>query len=262
MKRRIFLIAGMIFASSLFAQELTGYEIAKRADEVDDGKTSSYTATMTLTNKKGSKRIREIFMRKKDYGDVEKSVIVFTVPKDVTGVAYLSFDYPDKADGSKDESDSWLYMPAMKKVRRISGSGKDDEFMGSDFTYADMGERGLSKDTFTLLGSEDVDGADCWKVEAKAKDKSEKTQRRILWFRKDNYILAKGEFYNRTDKLERELSCSDIKQIDGIWTTGKMFMKNVKSGHSTLLETKDVKYNIELSDSLFTVSVIERGNVR
>jgi len=262
MKKKFLLMMCMIFVSSLFAQELTGYEIARRADEVDDGKTASYTATMTLTNKKGSKRIREIFMRKKDYGDVEKSAIVFTVPKDVAGVAYLSFEYPDKEDGSSKDSDSWLYMPAMKKVRRISSNGKDDEFMGSDFTYADMGERGLLKDTFTLIGSENVDGEDCWTVEAKAKDKNEKTQRRVLWFRKDNYILVKGEFYDRTDKLERELACSDIKQIEGIWTTGKMFMKNVKTGHSTLLEMKDVKYNMDLSDSLFTVSAIERGNIR
>ena len=254
----LLLLAGGI----CMAEELTGYEIARRAEEVDEGKTSSYTASMTLTNKKGSKRLREVFMRKKDYDDVKKSVIVFTVPKDVAGVSYLSFEYTDAADGSKKESDDWLYMPAMKKVRRISGSGKDDDFMGTDFTYADMGERGLTKDTFNLLGSEDVDGIECWKVEALAKDKSEKTQRRILWYRKDNYLVLKGEFYDRQEKLARKLTCSEIRQIDGIWTTGKMFMENVKTGHSTLLEMKDIQYNQSLDDGIFTVSAIERGTVR
>ena len=107
-----------------FAQNLTGYEIAKRGDEVDEGKTCSYTATLTLTSKKGAVRTREIMCRNKDYGDVKKSVVVFVVPKDVEGVAYLSFDYPDKADGTKPDGDSWLFMPAMKKTRRIAGSGK------------------------------------------------------------------------------------------------------------------------------------------
>ena len=258
-----FASALLLAAGSLcIAEELTGYEIARRADSVDEGKTSSYTATMTLTNKKGATRTREIFMRSKDYGNVKKNVIVFTMPKDVSGVAYLSFDYPDGEDGVKPDSDNWLYMPAMKKVRRISGSSKDDDFMGSDFTYSDMGDRGLTKDTFNLLGSESVDGFDCWKVEYVAKDKSEKTQRRILWFRKDNYKTVKGEYYDRQNNLARELTCSGIKQVNGIWTTEKMFMKNVQTGHSTVLELKDIKYNLDIDDNLFTVSTIERGNLR
>lgn len=261
--KTIFGVAALALAAgALFAEELTGYEIAKRGDAVDKGTTSSYTAAMTLTSQKGAVRTREIFMRSKDYGNVEKSVFVFSAPKDVLGVAYLSFDYPDKADGTKPDSDSWLYMPAMKKTRRIAGSGKDDDFMGTDFTYADLGDRGLNKDTFSLLGEETVDGEPCWKVEALSKDKSEKTQRRILWYRKDNYKVCKGEFYDRQNTLARELSCSGIKKIDGIWTTQKMLMKNLKNGHSTLLEMKDVKYNLPLSDNMFTVGAIERGNIK
>ncbi|MCR5218416.1 outer membrane lipoprotein-sorting protein [Treponema sp.] len=260
---RFITCASLILAASVStAEELTGYEIAKRADEVNEGTTSSYTATMTLTNKKGAVRTREITMKAKDYGDVKKAVIVFTMPKDVTGVSYLSFEYPDSEGQEKKDSDSWLYMPAMKKVRRISGSGKDDDFMGTDFTYADMGDRGLTKDTFTLLGEENAEGFDCYKVEAVAKDKSEKTQKRIIWYRKDNYLPVKGEFYDKQNQLAREMTCSDIKQIDGIWTTGKMFMKNIKTGHSTLLEMKNVQYNISLDDKMFTVASIERGNIR
>ncbi len=254
----LFLAAG----SCCVAEELTGYEVARRADAVDKGKTSSYTATMTLTNKKGTVRTREIFMRSKDYGDVKKSVIVFAKPKDVAGVSYLSHDYPDKADGTKQDSDSWLYMPAMKKVRRISGSGKDDDFMGTDFTYADMGDRGLTKDTFTLLGEDTVDGMDCWMVESVAKDKKEKTQRRVIWYCKENYKIVKGEYYDKQNTLSRVLSCSDIRKIDGIWTVGKMFMRNVKTEHSTVLEMRNIRYNMEVDDNMFTVSAIEKGKVK
>ena len=244
------------------AEELTGYEIAWRADAVDKGETSSYTATMTLTNRKGESRVREIFMRSKDYGDVKKSVIVFARPKDVAGVSYLSHDYPDNDDGTKKDSDSWLYMPAMKKVRRISGSGKDDDFMGTDFTYADMGDRGLTKDTFTLLGEDTVDGIACWMVESVAKDKSEKTQRRVIWYGKENYKVVKGEYYDKQNTLTRVLSCSGITKIDGIWTVGKMFMRNVKTDHTTLLELRNVKYNMAVDDNMFTVSAIEKGKVK
>ena len=245
-----------------FAQELTGYDIAKRADEVDKGDTSSYTATMTLTDKKGAKRVREVTMRSKDYGDTTKTVIVFTTPKDVAGVSYLMFEYDDAPDGTSKDSDNWLYMPAMKKTRRISGSSKGDDFMGTDFTYEDMGDRGLSKDTFTLLEEENVAGVECWKVECVAKDKTEKNPRRIVWYRKDSYLVQKAEFYDRQNNLQRVLECSDIKKIDGIWTTGKMYIKNVITNHSTVLEMKDIMYNIPLKDNIFTVAALERGTSR
>lgn len=249
-------------AGSISAQETTGYDIMKKADEVDSGKTSSYTASMTLISKTGSTRIREVICYKKDFGSVNKTVIVFRTPKDVAGVGYITWEYDEKADGTKPDTDSWLYMPAMKKVRRISGSESSGSFMGTDFTYDDMGDRGLSKDTFTLLGGETADGADCWKIECRAKDTAEKNPRRIVWIRKDNYMMQKADFYDRQDSIQRELTASDIKLIDGIWTTGKMKMMNVQTNHSTVIEMKDVHYNQQTDDSLFTVASLERGSIR
>lgn len=245
---------------------MSGYDIMKKADEVESAKTGTYTANMILTNKKGSVREREVVCYMKDYGDTDKTVIVFRTPKDVAGVGYLMFEYDEKADGTTPDSDRWLYMPAMKKVRRISGSGSGDDFMGTDFTYDDMGDRGLSKDTYNLLGEEVVQESDdkvvCWKVECIAKDKTEKNSRRIVWIRKDNYIMQKAEFYDRQNNLQRELLCSDIKKIDGYWNTGKMFMKNVQTDHTTLLVMKDVKYNATVNDSWFTVASLERGTIK
>ena len=261
MKNKILCLA-LMSISFAFADGLTGYDIAKKADEVESPETGSYKAVMTLKSKKGNERVREVLMRSKDYGDTEKTVVVFTTPKDVSGVAYLMFEYDEKEDGTTPDSDNWLYMPAMKKSRRISGSNKQDDFMGSDFTYEDIGERGLSKDTFTLLREETVNDAECYVVEAVAKDKTEKEQRRILWFRKDNFILQKGEFYDRQNMLHRVLECSDIKKVNGYWTTGVMTVKNVQSEHSTVLELKDIQYDIPLDDNMFTVASLERGLIR
>lgn len=263
MKTKLITVAVLLLTGmAAFAQSLTGYDIMKKADEVESGTTGTYTATMTLTNKKGSTRVREVVCYMKDEGDTDKTVIVFRTPKDVAGVGYLMFEYDEAPDGSKPDADRWLYMPAMKKVRRISGSGSGDDFMGTDFTYEDMGDRGLSKDTFNLLGEETVDGVKTWKVECIAKDTTEKNPRRILWIAQDNYMMVKGEFYDKQNTLQRELTCSEIKQIDGIWTTCKMFMKNVQTNHTTLIEMKDVSYNQAINDSYFTVSSLERGTIK
>ena len=262
MKRFIIFVASLSLCSALIAQSLTGYDVMKRADEKPSPKTTSFTATMTLTDRKRQVRIREIIERSKDYGNLSKSVIVFTSPKDVSGVGYLMFDYDEKSDGTKPDSDRWLYMPAMKKTRRISGSDSGGDFMGTDFTYDDLGERGLSKDTYTLLGEENLDGEDCYKVECKSKDSKEKDQRKICWVTKDNYLMLKAEFYDRQDMLHRVLTISDYKKKDGYWVSGKMLMKNVQTAHSTLLEMKNTEYDKPMDDSPFTVASLENGRIR
>ena len=130
----------LIISTMTFAEtELTGYEVMKRAEQVETANSGSYTAMMTLTNKKGSVRERSITCYMKEYDGVNKTVIIFNTPKDVAGVGYLMWEYVENEKGSTPEADRWIYMPAMKKVRRISGSGSGDDFMGTDFTYEDIG---------------------------------------------------------------------------------------------------------------------------
>ncbi len=261
--KRVFLAVMVMMASLLaFAESLTGYDVMKKNSEVEEAATASFIATMTLTDKNGQKRVREVLEKSKDFGEVKKSVIVFTTPKDVSGVGYLMFDYDEAADGSKKDTDSWLYLPAMKKVRRISGSDSSGDFMGTDFTYEDMGERGLSKDTFHLLGEESVDGVLCYKVEARAIDAKDKNPTRVFWIGKENFMLYKGEFFDKQGKLQRTLSCSEIKKIDGFWTTERMLMTNVQKNHSTLIEMKNVSYGVEIDESLLTVAALEKGRIR
>ena len=266
MKKALGIGVAMAFAvTALSAEGLTGYDVAKKADEVPSPKTASSVATLTIHSKKGSDRIREVIMKSKDYGDVTKEVIVFTTPKDVAGVGYLMFDYPEDASGAKKDSDNWLYMPAMKKTRRIAASGSESEgsFMGTDFTYQDMGDRGLEKDTYTLLGEEPVDGVACYKVECVSKAHTEKDPRRIAWISKDDFILRKCEFYDRQDQLHRVLTCSDFTTIKGYTTAQKMKMENVQTGTWSLIETKDIVYDADgIDDSLFTVAALEKGRIR
>ncbi|QTQ16497.1 outer membrane lipoprotein-sorting protein [Treponema parvum] len=235
----------------------TAYDIMKASRDRYEGDTAVYEMQMTLIAKNGTKRLREVSYFSKDYGDYKRTVMFFLTPKDVTGVGYLVWEYDEEG---KDD-DTWLYMPAMKKVRRIAGSGKDDYFMGTDFTYNDMGNRELSKDDFSILSEETVDGFACWKIQCVPHDTTERNSRRVYWIRKDNYIAIKGELYNRQKNLERVLSVKDVEQIDGIWTAKTFSMENLASGHSTLLEIKNITYNKSLDDSIFTVASLEKGRM-
>jgi len=260
MKKTLTLLSTLLLTSALFA-EMTGYDIVKKSDEVPTPKTSSSTATLTIHSKKGNDRIREVIMKSKEYEDVTKEVIVFTTPKDVAGTGYLMFDYEE--DGK--DSDNWLYMPAMKKTRRIASSGSEGEgsFMGTDFTYEDMGDRSINKDEYTLLGEETVNGTACYKVEAVSKEHTEKDPRRIVYIGKEDFLLYKAEFYDRQNTLHRVLECSDFTTIDGFKSAKTMKMENVQSGTWSLIQTKDVVYNAsDIDDSLFTVAALEKGRIR
>jgi len=260
MKKTLTLLSTLLLTSALFA-EMTGYDIVKKSDEVPAPKTSSSTATLTIHSKKGNDRIREVIMKSKEYGEVTKEVIVFTAPKDVAGTGYLMFDYEE--DGK--DSDNWLYMPAMKKTRRIAASGSEGEgsFMGTDFTYEDMGDRGLNKDEYTLLGEETVNGVACFKVNCISKTHTEKDPRRVIYIGKEDFLLYKAEFYDRQDTLHRVLECSDFSTIDGFKSAKTMKMENVQSGTWSLIQTKNVLYNAsDIDDSLFTVGALEKGRIR
>ena len=258
MKLTNLICASVLIVAGSLAFSQTAAEIAKKSHDLPDGKTSSSMAVLTLIDKNGKTRVREVASYKMNEGDIKKSVMVFRTPKDVAGVSYLSFDYPDNPDESPKDSDSWLYLPAMKKVRRVSGSSKDDDFQGTDFTYDDIGERSLGKDTFAILGEESVDGTDCWILEYTAKDKNAKISRRIYWIGKDNYVTYKGEFYDKAGKLKKTLACEGITQISGYWVVQKMTMTNVQSRHSTVYEAKNQQFDIPIDANYFTVSALER----
>jgi len=261
MKRFIICLSTLLMAGTwLFADQ--AYDIVKKAHDLEDPKSGTYTCTLTLTDRKGNTRVREAVAYSWKDGEVDKSVMSFRTPKDVAGVSYLSWEYPDNPDGTTKDSDSWLYMPAMKKVRRIAGSGKNDDFMGTDFTYEDIGERSLTKDTFAMLGEESVSGKSCWKIEAKAKDKTEKNPRRILYVEKENYLVLKKEYFDRQNNLQRVMDVQKVEKVDGFWTYEKMFIKNVQSNHSTLFEMKEINFAWKTDTSLFTVNALERQAIR
>lgn len=242
--------------SFVAAESLSGRDIVQKVKDRPDGDTRSSELSMTLINKGGSKRERKISSFAMDVGKDTKQIMFFRYPNDVKGTGFLTVDYDDI---SKDD-DKWLYLPAMKKTRRISGkSSKTDYFMGSDFTYDDVGQRNVDEDTHTLLREEKVDGVDCWVIESVPKKGDEIFSKKVSWIRKDCLIAAKVEYYDKLGKLHRFLKVEKVTQVDGFWAIAKMSMENVQTSHKTILEFNDLKFNIPLDAKTFTVPRLERG---
>jgi hypothetical protein len=152
-------------------------------------------------------------------------------------------------------------MPALKKVRRISGTSKNEYFMGTDFTYDDMGDRNIDEDKHALLGEENIEGRKCWKIESIPIDPKDMYTRKILWICQKSHLKIKIEFYDKDGllKIYRMISASEQ---DGFWTVFRSEMDNVSRNHKTIMETSTMRYNTGIRDSLFRVSTIQRGKIR
>lgn len=238
--------------------KLSGKDIMTKVKDRPDGDDRKGITRMTLINKRGKARERTVMLLSKDYGKDSKSLMFFQSPADVKGTGFLQYEYDDP---SKDD-DSWLYLPALKKVKRISGSSENDYFMGTDFTYDDMGERSVDEDTHTLIREEEIDGQKCWVVESIPVDEDYMYSKKISWIRQESLVALKVEYYNRQGNLMKILTIPDVRKQDGFWTAFRMEMDNHQEKHKTVLEITEMSYNQGLKDSLFRVSTLERGRIK
>ncbi len=249
----------LLTATSINAQ--TGRDIAQKVKDRPDGDTRTSSMTMKLVNKNGSVRERKVVSYSMDYGKNmkdRKTLMFFQYPGDVKGTGFLTWDY----DEIGKEDDKWLYLPAMKKTRRISGSSaKKDYFMGTDFTYDDMGSRNIDEDTHKLLREETFEDHKCWVLESTPKDSRDIYSKKVSWIRQDCLIASKVEYYDKLGKVHRTLVMSDITKVDGFWIAKKMDMKNVQTNHETIITIENPKYNIPIDESAFTVAKLEKGSL-
>ncbi len=244
----------LMATSAVFAQ--TGRDIMLKADNRPEAKTSQSELTMTLVNKKGKQRVRKLKTYTMEVGNDEKTLMFFEYPGDVKGTGFLTWNY----DEIGKDDDKWLYLPAMKKTRRISGSSaKKDYFMGTDFTYDDMGDRNIDEDTHKLLGEEAVNGHKCWKVESTSKDKRDIFSKKIIWMRQDILIPEKVDFYDRMGKLHRQMVIEKVSKKKNYWVIDKMTMANVQTNHKTIIEFNKMELDIPMDEGKFTVQTLEKG---
>lgn len=243
-----------VLVLSAMAQTPDAHQIMMNVNERPTGETIQSELTMTLTNDRGNTRVRTIQQYLKDYGDTEKKIMFFESPADVRNTAFMNWSYDSGAD-----DDQWIYLPALKKVKRIASDSKGDYFMGSDFTYDDLGERHPDEDTHSILKQETVNGEECYVIESTPKDEDYMYSRTVTWIIKDKWIGLKKEFYDEDDELLKILSVKKYEQISGFWTIPLMEMHNVQKDHRTSLEMKNIRINEVVGDSYFTERIMQRG---
>lgn len=250
----ICLACSIFFVYPSFSEELSAYQIMKKSESLmDRAKDSKAEMTMTLINKKGKERQRRLLAYAKNYDNKEaKTLLIFMAPADVKGTSFLAWSYPDKEDTQ------WLYLPALGRVRRVSSGGKGESFMGTEFSFYDMGGRNIDDDTYTLTGEEQVEGHMCYVIEAVPKD-IKYYSKVIFWIRKDNFIPVKMDFYDKKGKYLKQGTFTKIETIKGINAPTHIEMLNTQNNRRTILEMHNILYNTGLKDDIFTQRYMKRG---
>ncbi|VVH60671.1 Outer membrane lipoprotein-sorting protein [uncultured Gammaproteobacteria bacterium] len=252
---------------SFSVNALTGLEIMQKVDDRDDGSSITSTLQMILIDKHNKKRIRQMRTFSKDINENTKhKSIFFLSPSDVKNTAFLTFDY---SDDNKDD-DQWMYLPALKKTKRIPASDKNSAFMGSDFSYADMTDNNLDDYHFKLLKESVIKRKNSknpvWVIQSLPKNQAVTDEtgytKSILYIRKDNYILARAKLYLKKTNKIKYMDVRKMKKINGIWVATQTTM-TTKSGkqtlHKTLLNNSNIKINIAIDDDMFSIRKIEKG---
>jgi len=235
-------------------QSLSGKQIIENVYNRPAGDDQTSDLTMTLINKSGNQRVRKIKQFTKDLGDVEKSIMFFLSPADVKNTSFMNWTYD-----SDQSDDQWIYLPALKKTKRISSDSKSDYFMGSDFTYDDLGDRKLEDDTHKLLREETVDGKECYVVESVSVDEDYMYFKTVVWVNKSNFIGVKKEFYDEDQDLLKVLAIKEVEEISGIWVITNSEMKNVQKNHRTSIVLSNIQINTGMSESKFSERMMMRG---
>ncbi len=254
-KFTIILMAAIIMTATLSAQEITGLKIIENVYDRPTGQDQEGDLTMSLINSRGDERVREIKQYLKDFGDMEKKIMFFVSPADVRNTSFMSWSY----DEAGKDDDQWIYLPALKKVKRISSDSKSDYFMGSDFTYDDLGDRHPSSDTHKLLREEEIDGENCYVVESIPKEEEYMYSKTITWIVKDKWIGKKKEFYDEDDDLLKTLTLKKSEKIKDYIVITISEMHNVQKDHTTKMELANVKVDTGISDNKFTERMMKRG---
>ncbi|WP_299226649.1 outer membrane lipoprotein-sorting protein [uncultured Psychroserpens sp.] len=255
MKKLIITTIVLSFIGLLNAQtpEERGLEIAKAAEEADLGfNSSTVELKMTLKNKNGQTSERSLTTKTLELTeDGDKSLIVFNSPKDVKGTSTLTFTHKIGSD------DQWLYLPSIKRVKRISSNNKSGPFVGSEFAYEDLSSQEVEKYTYKFL----EENGSILVVEQDPIDPKSGYTRRIVSYNKDKgYRIEKVEFYDRKNALLKTLSYSGYKLYKGkFWRAAVFNMVNHQSNKETRLEFSNYNFDVNLSDDDFTQVALKRS---
>ncbi len=185
------------------------------------------------------------------YGE-SKAIIRFTTPAEVKGVALLVINHPDRS------ADQWMWTPAIGRDRRIALQDRSTRFFGTDFSFEDLEERDANQYDYKLTGEDPIDGAACWRIEARPRPgKTSQYTFTRMWVRKDNYVPVQYESLIK-DQVVRRMHCTDLENVQGIVTARTLEMTDLRRNSRTVLKFEKLEYNVPLKEEEFTVQALRR----
>ena len=245
----LFTLSGEISANK-------GLDIAKLSDKNNEGYVdSSSSMTMQLINKKGDIVERKLaFKRLEVPEDGDKSIAVFESPRDVKGVSILSYAHKVKSD------DQWLYLPALKRVKRIASKYKSGPFLGSEFSFEDFSFQEVEKYDYTFIGEETCSNLMCLVIERRPLDPYSGYTKQLVWIDKENYLVQKIHHYDRKSFHLKTQTFEEYKLYEGFfWQPHKIKMMNHQNGKSSILKFQDIKLNSGFTDKDFSQNSLRRS---
>jgi hypothetical protein len=255
----------LVFAISAAAAPVTGDWVARQVQDRDSGKDSRATVQLTLFDRHSRARERTLTMLTKrgaggsgeQAGD--KALTRFTYPDDIKGTSFLVWEHPEGED------ERFLYLPSLGRVRRIVGGEAQESFVGTDFSYEDIGGREFSDYTYTLLDEDSSwrapDGKvyTAYRLESRRKEANAKYPRVVSLITKDTFIVVAAEIFNRRNEQEKTYRVTRLERVQDIWTTLQAEMSNLLERTRTTLGITEIEYNVGLKDAEFSRRALEAG---
>lgn len=256
------MISSPAYADELVHENLENANwIVDQINQQSDGEQVTQQLTMTTIDRTGKERTRKTQGYRKYFGDEKRTLLIYSSPANVRGTAFLTYDYKNP----QQQDDQWLYLPALRKVRRISASDRGDYFLGTDLTYEDIKKERKIEATdyqFTTLQQETQSSSTTYLIEAipRTSDIADELGygRYQFWVNSNNWVIYAAEYWDPKGEKLKSLKAEDIRQVNGIWTRHKLTIQNHKTGHQTIFTVEEADYQSPIKDSLFTTSTMSR----
>jgi hypothetical protein len=268
-------LLGALLAAAPLAQAPSAEAVARQVQDRDTGRDSRGALRMRLFDRHGRSRERAMTLTTlRGRGapgttaaapDGDRLLIRFTFPNDIRGTGFLVWEHPDADD------ERFLFLPSLGRVRRIAGAETQESFVGSDFTYEDIGGREFDEYSYGFAGADGTNASwtppggsarPAWRLESRRKNKSAEFPRVVSLVLKDSFVVVQADVFNRRDEKQKVYTVKRLEQIEGIWTVMESEMTNALERTRTELIVESTDYNVGLRENDFSRRELERGGVK
>lgn len=260
----VLVLALLAVVPFVFAQaSISGEEIVQQCNYKNPGDDQRSKLSITLKDRAGNER-KSVYLRLwKDYkgaDSIADKMVLFTeYPADAVGTGFMRWAFTDEAEKNADQ---WIYLPELRKTRRVSIRDPGDSFLGSDLTYADISGRALEQDEHRFVKLEEKDGRQLYVVESLPKESNPLYSKRVSWFTKtanwDECVKVGVVYYDKKGQTLKQQSLS-WQKVNGAWMWKRVEVRNVQTGTSSLFEVDNAEVNVGLDDEIFTERTLKRG---